>query len=67
MIYNLILTLILIDSLLPTIAVIRGYWFGKYAILNNLNYNSLVSVLTVPEIAPTIPTNCFSIVNFSSA
>ena len=37
MIYNLILTLILIDSFLPTIAVIRGYWFGKYAIVNKLN------------------------------
>ena len=30
-------------------------------------FRSLVSVLTVPEIAPTIPTNCFSIDNFSDA
>ena len=37
MIYNLILTLILVDSLLPSLAVIRGYWLGKYAIVNKLN------------------------------
>ena len=30
-------------------------------------FNSLVSVLTVPEIAPTIPTSCFSILNVSFA
>jgi len=30
-------------------------------------FNSLVSVLTVPDIAPTIPTNCFSIVSSSFA
>ena len=30
-------------------------------------FNSLVSVLTVPEIAPTIPTSCLSIFNVSLA
>ena len=29
-------------------------------------FNSLVSVFTVPEVAPTIPTNCFSIVSSSA-
>ena len=31
------------------------------------DFNSLVSVLTTPDIAPTTPTNCFFISSFSSA
>lgn len=37
MIYNLILTFILVDSFLPFLAVLRGYFLGKYAIVNKLN------------------------------
>lgn len=37
MIYNLILHLVLIDSFFPLFSFIRGYYYGRYAILNNLN------------------------------
>ena len=37
MIYNLILNLVLIDSFFPALSFIRGYYYGRYAIVKNLN------------------------------
>ena len=37
MIYKYFIVLLISDSLLPTISLIRGYFLGKYVIKNNLN------------------------------
>ena len=37
MIYKYFIVLLISDSLLPTISLIRGYLLGKYVIKNNLN------------------------------
>ena len=37
MIYKLIIALLVCDSLLPIISLIKGYLLGKYVIKNNLN------------------------------
>ena len=37
MIYKYLIALLISDSLLPTISLIKGYLLGKYVIKNNLN------------------------------